>query len=124
MKPTIGRVVWYRSKTGNYTLTADVISTKDKLYRPGVEAGFMPDLDSDTHVHLLVKTAGKPDTRLPETDKSITSKNLGGTYVEHNIPFWDPDVDEWRNSYAGERPSNWADHDQPAGTWTWPRRDA
>lgn len=123
MRAIISDAVWYRSKTGRYTLPADVIVTVDTIFQPAVKAGFMPPLDDDQHVHLLVKTAGIPGSRLPDTDPSIVSQNQGGTYVEHNIPFWDPAVDEWRNSYAGARPSNWADHDQPEGTWTWPRRD-
>jgi hypothetical protein len=116
VKATIGRVVWYRSKTGRYTLPADVAVTVDTIYPPAVEAGFMPPLDDENHVHLIVKTAGIPGTRLPDTDPSIKAQNMGGTYVEHNIPFWDPEVD------GGAVGDGWADDQQPAGTWTWPRR--
>lgn len=112
VKPTIGRVVWYRSKTGRYTLPADIAVTVDTIYQPAVDAGFMPPLTDPSNVHLIVKTAGIPGTRLPDTDPSIKAQNLGGTYVEHDIPLWTP-------PYMAD----WADSDQPAGTWTWPRRE-
>lgn len=120
MKPTIGRVVWYRSKTGRYTLPADIAVTTDTIYRPAVEAGFMPPLTDSDHVHLIVKTAGIPGTRLPDTDPNIKAQNMGGTYVEHDIPFWDPVVTDLEGAYAGNPP--WTDDQQPAGSWTWPRR--
>lgn len=114
VKPTLCRAVLYRSKTGRYTLAADVIGVKSTLYQPGVDAGMVPELDSEMHVHLLVKTPGKPGGRLPDTDPSIQSQPMGGTYVEYNIPFWDPTT---------EAPSSrWVADDQPAGTWTWPPR--
>lgn len=106
-----GRVVWYRSKNNHYTLLADVISVQDSIYPPAVDAGFMEGLNDPMEVHLLVKTAGKPGTRLPDSDPSIVGENLGGTYVEHNIPFWEP------------ASADWEDDEQPGGTWTWPRRD-
>lgn len=106
-----GRVVWYRSKNNHYTMPADVIAVQDSIYPPAVEHGFMEPLDSPLHVHLLVKTAGKPGTRLPDSDPSIKGDNQGGTYVEHNIPFWPPPREDWE------------DDEQPGGTWTWPRMD-
>lgn len=118
MNPVLNDAVWFRSRTGNYTLAADVIATKDKLFAKGVEAGHVPDLDSDMHVHLLVKTPGKPGTRQPDTDKSINNPNLGGSYVEHNVEFWDPSPTGNAHIFP-----HWADEDQPAGTWTWPRRN-
>lgn len=111
VKPTLCRVVLYRSKTGRYSLAADVIGVQASLHRAGVDAGHVPDLDSDSHVHLLVKTPGRPGFRLPGTDPSIAADPMGGTYVEYNIPFWDPPAD-WYGDYES----------QPAGTWTWPPR--
>lgn len=117
VKPTLCRAVLYRSKTGRYTLAADVIGTEQSLFQPGVDAGMVPSLDSDMHVHLLVKTPGKPGGRLPDTDPSIAAVPMGGTYVEYNIPFWDP-----IEATAGNGRGNWELDDQPAGTWTWPPR--
>lgn len=122
MKPTIGRVVWYRSKTGRYTLPADIAVTVDTIYQPAVEAGFMPPLTHPANVHLIVKTAGIAGTRLPDTDPNIKAQNMGGTYVEHDIPFWDPNTEVW-GSGNQDKVVLWEDSDQPAGTWTWPRRE-
>jgi hypothetical protein len=114
MKPTLGRVVHYRSKTGRYTLAADVIGTVNSLAPEGVAAGFVPALSTSEHVHLLVKTPGLPGNRLPDTDPAITADPKGGTYVEHNIPFWDP--------ASLVKDEAWSPEDQPAGSWTWPPR--
>lgn len=114
-RPTIGRVVLYRSKTGRYTLPADIAVTVDTIYRPAVDAGFMVDLTDTLHVHLIVKTAGLQGARLPDTDPSIAAQAAGGTYQEHNIPFWLP-PDGWMPPSAGDY------SDQEPGTWTWPPR--
>lgn len=111
MKATIGRVVWYRSRTGRYTLPADIAVTTHTLYQPAVEGGHIPPLSSPDHVHLIVKTAGLQGHRLPDTDPAINAQAAGGTYQEHDVPFWEPSSPFW------------ADEVQPAGTWTWPRRD-
>lgn len=87
MTATIGRVVIYRSKTGRYSVPAIVTATVDTLYRPAVEGGHIPDLDSPDHVHLTVLTPGTPGERMPHTDPSITAVNAGGTYQEWNVPF-------------------------------------
>lgn len=112
MKPTLCRAVFYRSKTGRYTLSATVIATTETLFAPGVEAGHVPALTSDTHVHLRVDTPGKEGTRLPNTDPAILNTSAGGTYQEFDIPFWDPPHSPWGGPLD----------EQPAGTWTWPPR--
>lgn len=75
--PTPGRDVLYKSKTGNYVLPAKVSVTIDNLYRPGVEAGDLEDLDTPLHVHLKVL-------------------NPGPEYVEFNVPHAKehPDYDD------------------------------
>jgi len=57
-EPDLGDDVLYRSKTGNYDLAAKVTSTKKSLWIGGVQAGHVPDLDTDYHVHLHVFTPG------------------------------------------------------------------
>jgi len=58
VKPTIGRIVHYRSKTGNYTLPAIINCTVDTIHQPGVDAGDVPALSDERHVHLTVFTPG------------------------------------------------------------------
>lgn len=106
MKPTIGRVVIYRSRTGDYIVPAIVTATLDTLHRPNVEAGYIADLSSDEHVHLTVFTPGKPGKRAEAADFLTESphgraENVGGLYQE-----WDIAYDE---------------NDAP-GTWHWPER--
>lgn len=109
---TIGRAVWYRSKSGDYTMPAVVAATTKTLHRGNVEAGYLPDLSSDSHVHLVVYTAGTPGQRNPATDPSLGRANPpgGGTFQEWDIPFWDANTGSQAKVLA----------EQPGGTWTWP----
>lgn len=76
-QPTLGRIVLYRGKEGMQVMRAALITcTRDNLRPGGVEQGLIPDLDSDTHVHLHVFT---PSTIL--------------SFVEYNVPFH-PGADE------------------------------
>lgn len=107
--PSIGRIVLYRSRTGSYTVPAVINCTTATIYQPGVDAGHVPALSSDEHVHLTVFTPGKPGMRGGAGDFVAESphgrgENVAGTYQEWDIAYWDR-VD-------GD--------DQPAGTWTWP----
>lgn len=57
MKPSLCRMVVYRGKQGHHALRAAVIiGTVDSLDPRGIEAGAVPALDSDEHVHLHVFT--------------------------------------------------------------------
>lgn len=99
-------MVEYRSRTGNYSIPAVVTAVKDTLYRPGVEGGYVPDIDTDLHVHLTVFTPGKPGNRVDASDflsvpTEPVSENVSGTYQEWNIPY---------------------DADGAPGTWRWPSR--
>lgn len=111
---TIGRAVWYRSKSGDYTMPAVIAATTQTLHRGNVEAGYIPDLTSDTNVHLVVYTAGTPGRRNPETDPKLGVANPpgGGTFQEWNIPYWGDESNTAQDAL---------DY-QPAGTWTWPPR--
>lgn len=106
--PTIGRIVHYRSRTGQYTVPAIVTCTVDTINPKGVEAGHLPDLTDAMHVHLTVFTPGRPGLRASADDflepsEHPVSENVAGCYQE-----WDIDYDE-----NGE-----------PGTWMWPPRYA
>lgn len=105
MKPTIGRIVIYRSRTGDYSVPAIVTATQETLNLKGVELGHVPGLYSASHVHLTVFTPGKPGMRRGADDFKIESQherseNVAGCYQEWDIPF-DPN---------GQMP----------GSWSWP----
>jgi hypothetical protein len=107
--PSIGRIVVYRSRTGTYSIPAIVNATVDTLNPDGVAAGHVPDLSSNTHVHLTVFTPGKPGMRGGAGDFKVESphgrgENVSGCYQEWDIPFDD------------------SDEDQAPGTWRWPTR--
>lgn len=108
-KPTIGRIVIYRSRTGNYDVPAIVTATTETLNPAGVEAGHVPALNGNMCVHLSVFTPGKPGLRQGAEDFQTESEhgrseNVAGTYQEWDIPMSSPD---------GEP--------QP-GSWRWPER--
>lgn len=119
--PTLGRVVIYRSRTGNYSAPALVTATIDTLAPVGLElfefsegkAG-VPPLSSPTHVHLAVFTPGLPGLRagaqdfVTEDSPGGRSENVNGVYQEWDVPLSaiDPALDP----------------EQPAGTWHWPVR--
>jgi hypothetical protein len=111
MKPTIGRIVIYRSRTGNYDVPAIVTATTETLNPAGVESGNVPALSSDEHVHLTVFTPGKPGLRQGAEDFEVESEygrseNVAGCYQEWDIP-------PARAAAAA---------DSEAGTWRWPER--
>jgi hypothetical protein len=96
--PTIGRIVIYRSETGNYSLPAIVTATQETLWQEGVERGDVEELDSPEHVHLHVFTPGVM---------------IG--YAEYNVP--PADLVQYE---ARAKPDD--DDVQPARSWAWPRR--
>lgn len=118
-RPSIGRIVIYRSRTGGYDVPAIVTATTATLNRTGVEAGYVPDLTSPDHVHLTVLTPGIPGLgNVHEEPQFLTQtsaraggepvpiqKNAGGTYQEWDIPMDAPE---------GVNPG------PAAGTWRWP----
>lgn len=104
--PVPGDIVWYTSRTGNYYLPAMVVVTQDNLYRPGVEAGHVPDLSGDLCAHLWVYSPGPAGLRADATDFKTESphgrqENLGGGYTEFDIAY-----------QSGGAP----------GTWRWRRK--
>jgi hypothetical protein len=58
-KPSLGRIVHYRSKQGRQAIRAAIVTADVNSLDPsGVEAGDVPALTDDTHVHLWVFTPG------------------------------------------------------------------
>lgn len=56
-KPTTGRILRYRGKIGHQAMRAAIVTCDVNTLDPrGVEAGMVPALDSDEHVHLWVFT--------------------------------------------------------------------
>ena len=95
MKPTLGRIVHYRGKQGLLAARAAIVTaTVDTLDQRGVEAGHVPALDSDEHVHLWVFTPGEQ-----------------GGFPEFNVPRGEASDEE--SATAGTI---------PPGTWCWPPR--
>jgi hypothetical protein len=100
----IGRIVVYRSRTGDYDVPAIINCTTDSINEQGVEAGHVPPLSSERHVHLTVFTPGRPGMRrdadnfLVESEHG-RSENVAGCYQEWDI----------------------AEGDGP-GCWRWPQR--
>jgi len=108
----LGNDVHYVSKTGDYECAAVVSGTRASLYRPNVEAGHLPDLSGEDHVHLTVFTPGRPGHVSEETlkshpelaDSGRPNVPAGSTYAEWDIPYM---------IAAGPNFS--------AGSWHWPQ---
>lgn len=102
--PTLGRIVLYRSRTGDYDVPAIICATAESLFLPNVEAGHIPGLTSPSHVHLTVFSPGPGGRRADATDFKVESphgraENLGGTYTEWDIaesPEGEPMPGCWR----------------------------
>src|ERR1700723_851989 len=118
MKPTMGRIVIYRSRTGDYDVPAIVTATTETLNQKGVEAGYVPPLSSDQHVHLTVLSPGTGGLReeaayfLVKSEHPV-SENVSGCYQEWGIAPWSSPAD-------GEQPAS--DWTPEPGTWRWPER--
>lgn len=116
-KPTIGRIVLYRSRTGLYTVPAIVAATEDTLAQSGIAAWVRsgrtagtPPLSSALHVHLVVCTPGIPRCGMNMPKEALAlmhedvmpSENMAGTYQEWDVAFdgGDQDVEQepcsWR----------------------------
>lgn len=94
--PTLGRIVHYRGNQGLMAPRAAIVTaTVDSLDPRGVDAGDVPALDSDQHVHLWVFTPGEQ-----------------GGFAEFNVPRGES-ADERAETTAGTI---------PPGTWCWPPR--
>ena len=98
-RPTIGRIVHYRSQTGDYTLPATITATIDSLEPAGLKR--MPELalSGPWHVHLIAFSPG------PAT-----------TIRELNVPLWVPGP---AGAFDGEATQTLPG--QVPGTWAWPR---
>lgn len=94
-KPSLGQIVHYRGKQGLLAPRAAMVTADTASLDPrGVEAGEVPALDSDEHVHLWV----------------FTPEEKGG-FAEFNVPRGEaPDGEP---ASAGTI---------PPGSWCWPPR--
>lgn len=105
--PAIGRIVVYRSRTGDYDVPAIISATQATLFVENVQKGLIAPLSSVRHVHLTVFSPGPHGKRAAATDFKVESphgrsENQGGTYAEWDIP-----------EHVGD--------DEPApGSWRWP----
>jgi hypothetical protein len=103
-RPTIGRTVIYRSRTGDYDLPAIITGTRETMSSVGLaradsEEGQRLILSTETHVHLHVFTPGAQ-----------------GSYQEHDVPMHPATLAE----HIGVRRETRA---QPEPrTWRWPER--
>lgn len=111
-RPTVGRIVLYRAKTG-WLAPAVIAATQDTLDPDGVQRwrdsggevgkpGWqgIPELSSPEHLHLIVFSAGRQGNE-PMPVVGLDS-NMGGTFREWDVPL-DP---------KGGNPEK--------GHWTWP----
>lgn len=115
--PSLGRIVIFRSRTGNYDVPAIVTATEESLAPAGVSAWLkdrskgVPPLSGSHHVHLTVFTPGIPGQRASAEDfvvapaAGMIGENASGCYQEWDVPEHDP-----LESAPG------------AGTWRWPER--
>ena len=114
-QPGIGRIVHYRSRTGDYTVPAIITATVQTLAQKGVDAFTasegargVPPLSGDLRVHLTVFTPGLPGQRAGADDFQVESEfprseNFSGCYQEWDVPLDDA-----------------AEGEQAPGTWRWP----
>lgn len=112
-RPTIGRIVIFRSRTGDYDVPAIVTATGLTLNQKGVEAGHVPAITDEFHCHLTVFTPGKPGLRADAADFKVESEhgrseNVSGCYQEWNVPFDGPQFPREPGQAAAP------------GTWRWP----
>lgn len=97
MEIRLGMPVIYRSRTGSYDCAAIVATTSDSINQENVAAGYLPGLSSESHVHLVVFSAGKLGQGRTVTEAPFLiesphgrSPNTGGTYQEWDISY-DPE---------------------------------
>lgn len=124
--PTIGRIVVYRSKTGDFDLAAIVAATAGTLHAGNVAEGRIPALDDEMHVHLVVFSPGLPGKADLDAVRRVSEAtpehlpmdvNMGGTFREWNIPYDGP------NGPEAVTPREWGEVVVALpGTWRWPER--
>lgn len=111
MRPSIGCIVIYRSRTGKYSVPAIITATKDTLIQENVDKGYIEGLSEDLNVHLTVFTPGKPGKRTDAKDFKVVPKN--GTPISENVNGC---YQEWDVPQVAT-PERYKD--QEPGTWCW-----
>ncbi len=108
-RPTIGRIVIYRSRTGNYSVPAIITAAQDTLWEEGVLTGMVPPLSSPDHVHLHVITPGGQRS-----------------YQEHDVSPAGPRSGRRLDMRSGDQLAAGEQEDgairQNPRTWAWPTR--
>lgn len=104
---SIGCVVIYRTSIGDYDMPAIVTATKDTL--KGVELGYVPDLSSGDHVHLIVFSPVLGTQHGSANVLAVRGENVSGCYQEWNIPRWE----------AGRAGEQRASSKPWPGSWRW-----
>jgi hypothetical protein len=84
--PSIGRIVVYRSRTGDYDIPAIINCTVDTLNAKGVELGHVPALSSDMHVHSTVSSA-QAHSRGPAAGAGRPSGNHASVGAPRDSPI-------------------------------------
>lgn len=130
MKPTIGRIVIYRTDGRNglvYDLPAIITCTADTHpgdYLDG-SSNPLPVPESDDHIHLTVFTPGgfgsyvEGEDGLEGDERFVGAPSFkpgSGTYVEWNVPAWNPVGTETLKHEFGDNSM------VPARSWRWPVR--
>lgn len=112
--PELGTVVFFRSRTGDYTMPAMVTARHDTLHPAGVEGGHLPAITAKDRLHLTIFTPGLPPDVMPtnpgividpdrdlgdrvvgpfekgtelEGNQFVGMAQFGGTYAEYDIPW-------------------------------------
>jgi hypothetical protein len=128
--PSIGRVVWYRSKVGAYDVPALITATQDTLSPEGValymrtrradlqrgdvdlDAQGVPPLSGPDRVHLTVCSPGLPGNPA----RAGLDLNAGGTYREWDVPLFEPSMRVSAHPAVGPQ----VPPEPEPGTWRWP----
>ena len=76
MEPTIGRVVWYRSKHGELIVPAIITATPESL--TDVDRGHVPELAEGTvHLVILHPTGVYPEQGVPQFEGKPDEQEAG-----------------------------------------------
>jgi hypothetical protein len=129
--PAIGRIVWYRTKVGEYDLPAMITATQETLHAEGValylesrktvpvamgstvalDAQGVPPLSGPENVHLTVFSPGLPGN----VERPGLDANAGGSFREWDVPLFEP-----TNTLSPVPGSQPVPVEPEPGSWRWP----
>lgn len=129
-QPTIGRIVIYRSRTGDYDVPAIVSATRETLLPEGVERGHVPPISAPDNVHLTVFTPGAAGKRREATDLVPSaaeelegferSENTSGCYQEWDVPYNGTDAPRAADAGLASQAGAEVVPAITPGSWRWP----